>query len=237
MSETTAVETPAVFRVKIEGKEDFRAVAPVFGITVSDGPGAMPKRQLLVAVRDAVKAGKAELIETSYFGVDAVLNPSNTTGTKGKLGGWKISYKTVDSETGKVGGDVLSVTVDKDKIKSLMPDAALTGAKLNAVIALVMVAHFEGASISELPNYVVTDIVRMDAVSDAVTPEDAPKGDDTPETSTDADKASETPEEITPVVVETTPAVEANTPELVPADTTVKPAKTPAKRTRKTAAK
>lgn len=234
MSETTVVETPAIFRVKIENVSDFRQVAPVFNVAVSDGPGAMPKRQLLVAVRDAVKAGKAELIETPYFGVDAVLNPSNATGTKGKLGGWKISYKTVDSETGKVGSTVLSIDVDKDKIKALMPDAALTGAKLNGVIALVMVAHFEGASIAELPNYVVTDIVRMDAVSDAASTDDAPKGDDTGETDTDADKAPETVEDVKPV--EPAPVVEAVTPELVPADT-AKPAKTPAKRTRKPAAK
>jgi len=163
MSENTT--TPTVFKVKITNVADFRAVAPLFDVAVSDGPGAMPKRQLLVKVREAVKAGKAELIETDYFGVDAILNPSNTTGNKGKSGDWKISYRVVDAETGKLGTDVQSVTVDKDKIKSVIPDASFQGAKLNAVIALVMVAHLEGAGIAELKNYVVTDVVRQDAVS------------------------------------------------------------------------
>lgn len=237
MSETTVVETPAIFRVKIESVADFRAVAPVFDVKVSDGPGAMPKRQLLVAVRDAVKAGKAELIETPYFGVDAVLNPTTGTGTKGKTGGYRITYKTVDSETGKVNDTVLSLDVDRDKIKTLIPDAVFQGPKLNSVIALVMIASFEGASVAELPNYRVVDVVRVDAVSVAATTDDAPKGDDTGETDTDADKAPETVEDVTPVVVESS-TVEVNTPELVPADTTDKAAPKPAaKRTRKTAAK
>lgn len=221
MSENTT--TPAVFQVKITGKEDFRAVAPVFGIKTPEGPGAMPKRQLLVAVREAVKAGTAELIETDYFGVDAVLNGvGSTTSTKG---GWKISYRVINPETRKVDGPVLSVEVDRDKIKSILPDATLQGAKLNAVIALVMVANFEGASVAEFKNYVVTDVVRVDSVSVPAVADDAPKGDDTGETNTDADKASET---VTPdVPVE----VKADTPELVPAESA---GKTTAKRGRKT---
>jgi hypothetical protein len=154
MSENTTV-SPAVVKVKITGKEDFRAVAKAFGVKTPEGPGAMPKRQLLVAVREAVKAGTAELIETDYFGVDAVINGTGTTNAKG---GWKISYRVINPETGKVDGPVLSIEVDKDKIKSILPDATLQGAKLNAVIVLVMVSNFEGAGVAEFKNYVVTDV-------------------------------------------------------------------------------
>ena len=208
----------SVIQVKIAGKEDFRAIAPVFGIKTPEGPGAMPKRQLLLKVREAVKAGTAELVETDYFGIDAVLNGSGA-GTKGKMGNWKISYRVVDAETGKVAGPVMSFEVDKDKIKAVLPDASLVGAKLNAVIALVMVAHREGASIAEFKNYVVTDVARMESETNAGTADEAPKGDDTGEQSSEADKATE---------------VKADVPESVPAETPAKPAP---KRTRKPAAK
>lgn len=212
MSDITAVETPAVFKVKITGPADLRAVAPVFGITVQDGPGALPKRQLLVKVREAVKEGKAELIETDYFGVDAVLN---ATGGKGnaKLGGWKISYRVVDAETRKPGDTVQNIVVDRDKIKALIPDANMQGAKLNGVIALVMVAQFEGASIAELPNYVVTDVVRMEAVTAAEVSGKPAETEDTGEKSEDADKATEPVEEVKP-----SSKAEEKSPELVPAD-------------------
>ncbi len=227
MSENTAV-TPAVFQVKITGKEDFRAVAPVFGIKTPEGPGAMPKRQLLVAVREAVKAGTAELIETDYFGVDAVLNGAGTTSTA--KGGWKISYRIVNAETGKVDGPVLSFDVDRDRIKSVVPDASFVG-KFNNVLALVMVAHREGASVAEFKNYVVTDVTRVDSVSVPAIADEAPQGDDTEKTNTDADKTSETATPDVPV------EVKADTPELVPAESAGKPAPKRGRKTPTTAKK
>lgn len=228
MSENTT-ETVTVFNVKITGKEDFRAVAPVFGVDVPTGPGAMPKRQLLLKVRDAVKAGKATLVETDYFGVDAILSGAGTATSK--TGGWEIHYRTVDAETGKPGKTVQSITVGRDKIKSVLPDASFQGAKLNAVIALVMVASAEGAGIAELKNYVVTDVTRVDSVPVAEPVDEAPKGDDTSEDKTDTDKPSEPAAEVKPETV----ADEIKVP--VPAESKPRTRKTTAKPAAKSAGK
>lgn len=217
--------------VEIKNGDEFRTVAKSFGITVGER-GALPRKALLIAVRGAVAAGTHELIETPFFGVDAVLG-SGTSGVKRGPLAWVITYRTTDPAT-KVQGDPISFVVTGEQIKNVLPDASLQGRSLSSVVALVMVGWRDGLSISELRNHTVTAVVRVE--DNAEKTEDAPKVEDTGEQGSDADKATETPEDIKPVEVTEPAPVEVKTPELVPAESK---AKTPAKprSTRKPVAK
>lgn len=214
--------------VEIKNADQFRAAAKTFGVPVGER-GALPRKALLIAVRAAVAAGTHELVETPFFGVDAVLG-SGTPIKRGDLA-WTISFTTKNPETGDESKGQADITAKQ--IHTLLPNANLQGRSLSNTVALVMVASLDGASVAELVNYTVTGVARK-AESVATPVVEAPKGEDTPETVPDADKATETPEDVKP---DAAPVVEV-TPELVPADT-AKPAKAPAKprAPRKTAAK
>lgn len=182
-----------VITVEIKNVTEFRKTAEQFGIKVSDGPGRMPKRELLLKVREAEKAGTAKLIETDYFGVDSVLATVGSTIKRGPMV-WTVHYHTlVDGKK----SDPLKLDVTAEQIRKILPDANFQGRSLNGVVALVMVGLMEGAGIAELANYVVTNVVRAESTTEAV--KDVPVVEDTPQVVSDADKPSETPE-VTPVV-------------------------------------
>lgn len=221
MSETAVVETPAVVAdeapvvrvINITSKEEFVKVANEYGITVGER-GSLPKRALFAKVLDDIVAGTVKLIPTDF------LNPSvqNTTPREKKVKpiiSYKITYQVVTD--GKPIGSDLTLELSENEVRSYLPH--VKGQVSAAYATMVLALHNNGGPesnpVESLLTYAVSDVERVEtfpvaAVVPAEKTEEAPKGDDTPDVVTDADKAPETVEEVKSdeVIVETAPVVE-----------------------------
>lgn len=220
MSETAVVETPAVVAdeapvvrvINITSKEEFVKVANEYGITVGER-GSLPKRALFAKVLDDIVAGTVKLIPTDF------LNPSvqNTTPREKKVKpiiSYKITYKMVTD--GAPSGDDLTLELSENEVRSYLPH--VKGQVGSAFATMVLALHNgeeESNPVESLLSYAVSDVERVETFPVAVVviaekTEEAPKGDDTPDVVTDADKAPETVEEVKSdeVIVETAPVVE-----------------------------
>jgi len=204
MSETTAVETPAVVAVEtpavrvinITSKEEFVKVASEYGIKVGER-GNLPRRALFAAVLSDIVDGKVKLIPTGYLSPD-VQNKTPREAKVKPVVSYVITYKMVAD--GAPSGDDLTLSLTENEVRSYLPHVKGQVSAAYATMVLALFHSEESTSVASVLKYAVSDVERVESfpVSESVaeTTEEAPKGDDTQETNTDADKTPETVEEV-----------------------------------------
>lgn len=248
-------ESNAVRVVEINSADELRAIGNEFKSTYSNVPawaairfgdrGRLPMRDAAKLLVGLQLAGDIKIVDTDYFPVTQWALGGTVSPHKSRDG---FSYVITYSVKGVDGTHTLTLT--DDVVNEYLPNVKgkVGGAYATMLVALHLNTEDENAPLSMLTNYTVKDVTRIatPSESDVKKTEEAPKGDDTGESKTDADKATETPEEVkAPEVTEPVKAEpvadEVKVP--VPAEAAPKPAarkrnSTPAKpRAAKPAAK
>lgn len=191
-----ADETPAVRVINITTKNEFIKVANEYGIKVGER-GNLPKRALFAAVLNDVVAGTVKLVPTSFLSPDVQNKTPRETKVKPVVS-YKITYKMVAD--GAPSGDDLTLELSENEVRSYLPHVK---GQVSTAFATMVLALFhsdeESTSVAALLSYAVSDVERVEMFPASETlaekMEDAPKGDDTPDVVTDADKAPETVDE------------------------------------------
>jgi hypothetical protein len=231
MTESTAVRV-----VEIKSADELRSIGNEFKSTYSDVKGWKEIRfgdRGRLPMRDAAKlfvslqlAGEIKIVDTDYYPITEWALGGTVSPHKSRDG---FSYVITYSVKGVDGTHTLTLT--DDAVNEYLPNVKgkVGGAYATMLLALHLNAEDENTLLSVLTNYSVKDVTRIatPSESDVKKTEDAPKGDDTGEQVSDADKATETPEDVKapevtePVKVETV-ADEVKVP--VPAEAAPKPA-------------
>lgn len=219
MSETAVVETPAVVAneapavrvINITTKEQFVKVANEYGIKVGER-GNLPKRALFAAVLNDIVAGTVKLVPTSFLSPDVQNKTPREAKVKPEIS-YVITYKMVAD--GAPSGDDLTLSLTENEVRSYLPHVKGQVSSAFATMVLALYNSDENTSVASVLTYAVSDVERVETFptseSVAKASEEAPKGDDTQETNTDADKAPETVEEVKPDAVIEPVTVEVKT--------------------------
>ncbi len=216
MSETVVVETsdvaiekaPSVRVINITTKDEFIKVANEYKIKVGER-GNLPKRALFAAVLNDVVAGTVKLIPTSFLSPDVQNKTPREKKDKPEVS-YKITYKMIVD--GAPSGDDLTLDLSENEVRSYLPHVKGQVGFAFATMVLALHNADDENSVGELLlSYAVSDVERVETFASetpAETTDEAPKGEETGEDNTDADKAPETVEEIKPEVIETAPVEE-----------------------------
>lgn len=193
MSDTTANPT-----ITINGPEEFRKVAAKYGIAVGER-GRLPMRALARALVSASLKGDVVFQDTTYFQITAWAMGETVGTRKAKVDvTYEISYHVLN----KNGKPMPSITLalSENEIRSYVPNVKGMISPAFATMAVALHKAKEGAPLSDLNRYVITSVARKESVvvpeSSAETTVVAPKGDDTGETTEDAQTATEDAETI-----------------------------------------
>lgn len=243
-------DTQVVPNVAINNPEEFRSFVAELNkgrderdeIKVGDR-GRLPMREVSRAIVRLQQSGALTFTDTIYFPITDWALGETVSPHKSKSG---FSYVITYSVKGVDGTHTLTLT--DDVVNEYLPNVKgkVGGAYATMLVALHLNTEDENAPLSRLTNYSVKNVTRIATPpeSEVKKTEDAPKGDDTPETDTDADKATETPEDVkAPEVPEPAKAevvadeVTPDVPALVPAEAAPKPARARKSTSRKPVAK
>lgn len=227
MSDTTTIP-----HVKISNPDQFRAFIVELNKTRSDAEkiktgerGRLPMRTVAPIIVRAQLDGKLTFEDTDYFQISRWAF-GETVGTRKSKD--EVSYLITYTVKGTDKPQTLTLT--ENEVRSYLPNVKgiVGGAFATMAVALHLNAEDSSAPLTSLLNYTVSKVERVEAEQPGEATEEAPKGDDTGEQKSDADKASETPEEVKPV--ETAPVeVKAENKPRATTRTRAASAKTPAK--------
>lgn len=184
MSDTTTIP-----HVKISNPDQFRAFIVELNKTRSDAEkiktgerGRLPMRAVAPIIVRAQLDGKLTFEDTDYFPISRWAF-GETVGTRKSKD--EVSYLITYTVKGTDKPQTLTLT--ENEVRSYLPNVKgiVGGAFATMAVALHLNAEDSSAPLTSLLNYTVSKVERVEAT------EEAPKGDDTGEQKTDADKASE----------------------------------------------
>lgn len=187
------VKTPQVIR--INNRADFRKAAQPFGINVGER-GRLPYSDFGLAILPGVASGDIIVEDTPFFSLAIAAGKAKASASDVEIS-YTITYRVLNSKTGKPMPGDKTLTVTTNEIKSYLPHLNARGV-LSASTALMVVAVAkakDGALLTDLQKYVITKVAKVETSS---TSDKAAEGteqpadtEDTSDSSTDADKPSD----------------------------------------------